>query len=70
MGASCAGAISSVAQCGVGWTESKKQTGIDTIAAALSVPRDTIEDLANQTGAALLHEVGADFVKIGCRLCG
>ena len=44
--------------------------GIDTIVAALSEPRDATEDLADQTGAALLHEVGADFVKIGFRLCG
>jgi hypothetical protein len=44
--------------------------GIDTIAAALSEPRDAIEGLADQTGAALLHEVGADFVKIGFSLCG
>jgi hypothetical protein len=44
--------------------------GIDTIAAALSEPRDAIEDLADQTGAALLQQVGADFVKIGFSLCG
>ena len=44
--------------------------GIDTIAAALSEPRDAIEDLADQTGAALRQQVGADFVKIGFSLCG
>ena len=70
MGASRAGAISSVAQCGLGWTGSKKRMGIDTIAAALSEPRDAIEDIADQTGAALLQQVGADFVKIGFSLCG
>jgi hypothetical protein len=34
MGASRAGAISSVAQCGLGWTGSKKRMGIFTTHAA------------------------------------